>query len=266
MKKKILITILTVAAVGLALTGCTANATTGSSSSDVWQTLQNSKTDPNHLKGITSSTISMLTTPTVTTAPLFDTKTKLPTGWKSDPNLADNFQGQNATVPQYYRVYAAYNSDHTCSLLGNVNYLSTTNSGKGDLFLSKNYLYQSLQSYQNPKLNEQAVFIKDGKKTLQFVTGYYDAQIPNFVTETNGSSSQKGTIEAKGYFIDRALDAKITNPTYTVGPTPTPGSFTQVDPSHGLPVISYTYTCTKPSLVSSKDFNNLMNSIAVQVK
>ena len=255
MNKRLMFAIAAIIVAGITLTGCSAPTPT---TSDIWGTLQKTKTDPNHIKGLTTSTISLLETPTLTTAPLFKTDIKLPAGWKVDPHLADAFDGQNKKVPTYYEAFAAYNSDQSCSVIGAVSFLDISNSGKGDLYLSKNYLYQSLQSYNSGAKNESSVLITDNTKKLQFVVGSYDAQAPVFQNDASGASTQNGTSEAKGYIIVRALDTALKNP--YINSTGTSGQKT------GLPIITYTYTCAKPSQVTIKDFNNLANALAVQVK
>lgn len=257
MRKKILpLTIISV--IGLLLVGCTAGG------NSLWDKLQSSETDPNHIQGLPDDALSLLETPVLTTAPLFKTEVEYPEGWSFDRGVTDEFEGQNAPPPEYFEAFGATNADASCTLLANVEFLASYNSGRGDLYLTKSNLYQNLESYSTDGSSEESVFVKNEDGTIQFLTGKYEGEsISFYVDEETGELIEDGTVPVKGYLAIRAFDFLMDNPyVFDESYTDQFGS----DPRKGLPVIVYRYSCVDVNQSTDEEWVALLNSIEVQVK
>jgi len=238
------------------LTGCTA---------PIVSTPEGTGADPNHINDTDASTILLVDDGTFNSVPKFDTTVTLPDGWTLDPKIGDRFEGENAETPAKSETFAAYSEDLKCSIIGNVQYMDSYNAGRGDLYLSKNYLYQTLESFNAPVANESVITVGYGEKKVQFVTASYDTQIeaPVLNPDNGELTGETTTIPQRGFIAYRVIDLVVDNPYYQASPDSPEGRMGS-DPSKSLPVLTIRYECgSDPTLVNEDVWKQLVASLKI---
>lgn len=240
------LTIVLASAVVVSLAGCSSNG-------NLLEKIEGSDNNPNHIT-TDSKVISLLESPGLEKLPLWDTTVKLPEGWVVNPLLGATTEAEAADgkVPEKYEEILAFNEIQSCYLRGQVSYSNSFHHGKGDLYLSKDYLYERLESKQQTVKNESTANIKLDDKELQFVTGQWEftsepLPVPEYeepVPEGEDVTFDNTPVKEKHYLAVRALDYLKDNPfpALTEGGAPF-----GTDETKGVPMLVLEYACANAS-------------------
>lgn len=193
-----------------------------------------------------ASTYTLTEKPATTRIPVFAANADAVPGWSQVAN--SGLQQDASGVP-----YVTYqNKAKTCKLVTTTLTYPVYLHGRGDLYLSKDALYEQATIQQQLAKQEATAYISTtGGKRLQVVTGYYSV--------TDPSLKAKSTAR----FAARAIDTLYKKPPSAVGDGG--GNAFGLDPNLAVPVLAVTYTCD-PGAGSTAEFQRLLGAVHVVLR
>lgn len=148
-------------------------------------------------------------------------------------------------------------NDNTCSFNGQISYLPSYNAGRGDDYLTKNYLYNISEGNGVTVGEFDSVKVaSDQGKIEAFSTAYEYQQ-----EQTDPATGKTSTAFKYRSVAVRVIDT----PTDIEGlETAAEGQFGS-DPKKGLPVITLSYDCDNEESFDKKEWKKLVSSVSLDL-
>ncbi|MBC9705748.1 MAG: hypothetical protein H9W81_12425 [Enterococcus sp.] len=147
-------------------------------------------------------------------------------------------------------------NDGSCEFFGQISHIPSYNAGRGDRYLSENYLYTLAEGNGvTPELDSVKFKSKSGK--IEAVNASYEYE----TVVTKGTSEETETIKKYRSVAVRVFDSAVEIDGLE---TSSEGQFGS-DPKKGLPVVVFTYECNSENDFSEKDLKKLISSTTVDL-
>ena len=170
-------------------------------------------------------------------------KVELPHGF----SLVGGRNIDNETVLSAGQNPAAWvNHDKTCKISPSVAYLSLDNAGRGDKFLSEQYVYENAEQAGVIPENVKPSFVHTDLGKLESLSASYEIKSDGSLSEDDEKTYYR-TVNARAF--DKSL------------PTGYGASSSGSSMDSGIPVIVYTYDCLTKDNYNLNEFNGLAKTI-----
>jgi hypothetical protein len=207
------------------LTGCTSDTEQTEAPKVPAVAVQDEKTQ------VDAPELSFGSSAEITQPPTWATAESIPEQWKQfeidDAAREDaERQGYEITIQPFF------NTDETAEVYTEVGYVPTTSTSRGELYLSQDYLYGSLDGF-----GSKLTFSEPQVVSIKTSTGTVDA----FGVYFEGKDLPPFSGDVKGFKVVRVFDTQVET-----GQTPPPvdpsiDPSLVPDPTKGLPALSVTY-------------------------
>lgn len=186
--------------------------------------------------------------PDITVLPVWDITNLTPgmLGGEADPQVTTEVTDDGVThyvppVDTYLESYIFFENPATkCNISGRIGAVEAYKADRGDLYNSKETLYNLVTSDQKPLANEGTVQIDE----QSYVTGDYTTG-----AENGGNTAHRSAI-------------RVFSTPITVGENAFPADFNyQSDPTKGLPTITIDYSCPSADLINEEEWNKAISTI-----
>lgn len=268
---RILISAALAATVGLTLTGCIGH--TGTLRADGTQDVP------------VDTNVTLFATPQLTAVPTWTlTKDVLPKGWAQDFTLDTAGLTQKeiaaAKLQMEMNPPPVYNADKTCYAQASTIFQPSFQTGRGDLYLTKQALYSSADSTFSPVTDEATYKLPQGNgKTIEAYSGYINAPGALFgQAQATTDTAPASTVTGKTFVASRAIDQLMADPlrnadaqTPHLSPEQIAAGMSIVtqpdyDMSKGLPTALINVSCTTDTALKNLDKQALLNAFTWNLK
>lgn len=233
---------------------------------------QNNNTSVGDKTNTTETNITLQETPAVTKLTFQIDQSKLPEGFALETNMgAEGDNPEDVKSDPAALVNATIKTPNDACLLSvGITYGPSYQSGWGDDFITKDGLWGFIGGVSSSGINKTPLEIsyKDGTKsgTVEALSASWNVAGDDLSPKLNVMVAVRSfdAIQSNGYDPVKALkEAQAYNPNVD------PSSYTDKGPygsdsTKGLPSLQVYYNCTGDTLIDTKVFDQVVNSITVQ--
>lgn len=144
-----------------------------------------------------------------------------------------------------------------CSFNGQVSYLSSHNAGRGDKYLTENYLYTLAEGNMVALTDVETTKMKASKGKFEALEASYKYEMATIDPETEEETKTEKFRSVAVRAFDSVVDIEGME-------TPEQGMYGN-DPKKGLPVVMMTYECDTPEDFDKADWKKMINAVTVSL-
>jgi len=216
---------------------------------------ENNPSDPNNSNDGDISDILLSDSGKVTERPQWSLLTPLPEGWSFVQDAAGD---PNGVLPEQSDFFTVNNG--TCSVVGSVEYFSPVDYGKGDVYLSQNYLYG--REIPGLTISSSTVKINWENRSIELASGLISGETDNMVFDEDGNMSIDGKKSVNEYVAVRVTDLLVKNPYYVESDSNAKENLPEgVAADEAMVTLFLRYSCENPTDVNEETWNNLISSL-----